>query len=275
MNGFFNSRPFPLILGHRGTPTHYQENTLAGFRKAKDLGAHGVELDVYMTRDEKIVVFHDEDTERLTGVKNLISQMTWDEASKLNIQKSIDRGDGTSVKYSQEHKIPLLEEVIWELPSDFLINIEMKAYAPDWNRRHTGTQVAEIIRNTASHDRVIVTSFDFFMLEYLEKAYPEIHSGFAYDGSMLGGLGDWINRFVDQSEKQGHLLERTPSDNLLNRLLKHNLVGQFIQSTVVDAEHTLLDTDTVSAFHNRDMLVGAYTLFPEDRRYSGNGFQQP
>ncbi|KEQ12238.1 hypothetical protein GZ78_27820 [Endozoicomonas numazuensis] len=274
MNGFFNSLSSPLILGHRGAPTHFQENTLAGFRMAKELGAHGVELDVYMTRDEKIVVFHDEDTERLTGEKNLITQMTWDEVSRLNIQKSVDRGDGTSAKYLREHKITLLEEVIWELPDDFLINIEMKAYAPDWSRRHTGTHIAEIIKKTGSQDRVIVTSFDFFMLDYLEKACPEIHSGFAYDGSMLGGLGEWLNRFSHLTEMQSNHSERTASDNFLNMLLKHNLVGQFVQSSVVDAEYKLLDSDTVTAFHDRNMLVGAYTLFPEDKRYSGTGESQ-
>ncbi|WP_062270160.1 glycerophosphodiester phosphodiesterase [Endozoicomonas arenosclerae] len=265
MNGFFAPSSTPRVLGHRGAPTHFQENTLAGFRKAKDLGAQGIELDVFMTRDEKVVVFHDEETERLTGEKNRITDMTWDEVSRLSIQKSIDRGDGTHVKYSGEHKIPLLEEVIWELPDDFLINIEMKAYTLDWSRRHTGTHVAEIIKNTGAHNRVIVTSFDFFMLEYLERNCPEIHSGFAYDGSMLGGLGEWLNRFDFQQDSEA---QRTVSDNLLNMLLRGNTVGQFIQSTVVDAQHTLLDSETVTAFHNRNMLVGAYTLFPEDRRYS-------
>ncbi len=53
----------------------------------------------------------------------------------------------------------------------FRLNIEMKAYAPKWSRRHTGTEVARVVRKTASEDSVVVTSFDFFMLYHPEKEY--------------------------------------------------------------------------------------------------------
>jgi len=58
--------------------------------KAVELGIDGVELDVFLTADDKVVVFHDEDTERLTGQKGDITKMTWDEISKLHIQSKID-----------------------------------------------------------------------------------------------------------------------------------------------------------------------------------------
>ncbi|OQX40212.1 MAG: hypothetical protein B0D91_00240 [Oceanospirillales bacterium LUC14_002_19_P2] len=75
-NGFFANKNWPLVLGHRGVPLAHQENTLAGFRKAIELGVDGIELDVFKTRDDRIVVFHDEQTERLTGVAGLITEMT-------------------------------------------------------------------------------------------------------------------------------------------------------------------------------------------------------
>lgn len=135
-NGFFIRRNRPIVLGHRGVPTLHQENTISGFRRALELGLDGVEFDVYLTEDDKCVIFHDEDTERLTGVKGNITDMTWDEISKLRISRRIDMGGGKIVEYEKEERIPLLEEVLDEFGGKFLMDVEMKAYAPKWSRRH-------------------------------------------------------------------------------------------------------------------------------------------
>jgi glycerophosphoryl diester phosphodiesterase len=48
-----------FVIGHRGAPYYYPENTIASFRKALDLGANGLEFDLCLTKDKRIVVFHD------------------------------------------------------------------------------------------------------------------------------------------------------------------------------------------------------------------------
>lgn len=264
----FQERQRPLLLGHRGVPLLHQENTLAGLRRALELGIDGVEFDVFKTRDGRIVVFHDEDTERLTGVKGNITAMTWDEVSRLRIQRRIDMGDDRLIEYPDEERIPLLEEVLEEFRGKLLMNIEMKAYAPNWGRRHTGTEVARVIRRCGAQDSVVVTSFDFFMLYYLERELPGLHSGFAYDdGMMANAAGEWLRRFP---EFAGDLALAPGNQNdlsFLNFVLEGNAVGKAIGSTLVDVEYTLIDTDTVARFHAKDMLVGAYTAFPLDTRY--------
>ncbi len=268
MNGFFTEKMRPIVLGHRGVPKLHQENTLAGFRKAVELGVDGVELDVFKTKDDRIVVFHDEDTERLTGVKGKITEMTWEQVASLKIQRSVDRGDGIVDKYPSEQRIPLLQEVLEELSDQLLFNIEMKAYAPKWSRRHTGSEVAQVVRKARAENSVISTSFDFFMLKNLENEYPDIHSGFAYDAGMLGSTGEWLKRFAEYDSELS-IREGNQNDvNLLNILLEANIIGRFISSAVVAAEHTLIDSDTIEKFHNRNMLVGGYTLFPIDTRYT-------
>ena len=102
------------------------------------------------------------------------------------------------------------------------------------------------------------------MIEYLERACPEIHSGFTYDDGMLDGFDQWLKKFpllIDQAVPDSDSL------SFLNFILESNVIGHFINSTVVGAEHTLIDEDTVEKFHQRGMLAGAYTLFPEDKRY--------
>ena len=75
-----------MIFGHRGVPEEYQENTMAGFKRAVELGLDGVELDVFLTKDNRLVVFHDLDVERLTGAKGLVPDMTWNQLKDLEIQ---------------------------------------------------------------------------------------------------------------------------------------------------------------------------------------------
>lgn len=267
-NGFFGPKRRPLVLGHRGSPQMHQENTLAGIRAAAELGADGVEIDVFMTADGKLVLFHDENTERLTGVRGNITQMTWDEVARLRIRRSLDVGGGKRVSYPREERVALLEEVLEEFKGKLLFDIEMKAYGPDWSRRHCGTEVAKVVRRTKSENSVVITSFDFFMLYYLEREYPGLHSGFAYDDDMLEGfIGDWMRRIPQIRGRLSPDAENAEKRNqigFINWLAETNAVGALIGSTVLSIEHTLIDEDTVEKFHARNMLVGAYTLLSLD-----------
>jgi len=275
-NCFFRQKNSPLVLGHRGVPKLHQENTLSGFRKAVELGVDGVELDVFKTADDRVVVFHDEQTERLTGVRGNITEMTWDEISRLRVRRRVDMGDGVTITYPQKERIPLLEEVLDEFKDKLLFNIEMKAYSPQWGRRHTGTEVARLVREASARDSVVITSFDFFMLYYLEWEFPGLHSGFAYDDGMLQGtIGEWFRKVPEIATDLAKAPGNQNDLSFLNFVLEANTVGAMIGSTVVAAEHTLIDTDTVEEFHAKDMLVGAYTAYPMDTRFVRYPEQNP
>jgi glycerophosphoryl diester phosphodiesterase len=68
-------RPIPLevpvrelyIIGHRGAPHRFPENTMASFREALDLGANGLELDLCLTKDRNVAVFHDPEPVKYPG----------------------------------------------------------------------------------------------------------------------------------------------------------------------------------------------------------------
>ncbi|HDP37306.1 MAG TPA: glycerophosphodiester phosphodiesterase, partial [Candidatus Atribacteria bacterium] len=77
----------PLIIGHRGAKGIAPENSLSGFKKAVELGIDGVELDVHLTKDGKLVVIHDIDLKRLTGIKIPIKQFTFEELKKYDISE--------------------------------------------------------------------------------------------------------------------------------------------------------------------------------------------
>ena len=71
------------IYAHRGFSEKYPENTMLAFRKAAELGVEGLEIDVHLTKDGELVVMHDENTVRTTGVNALIKDLTLEERRKV------------------------------------------------------------------------------------------------------------------------------------------------------------------------------------------------
>ncbi len=243
----------------------HQENSLAGFRRALELGIDGVEFDVFLISDEKVVVFHDQDTERLTGVKGNINELTWDEVSRLRLQRRVDLGGGNVKEFESEERIPLLEEVLAEFGGKLLMDVEMKPEMPDWSLRHTGTETAKIIRQSRVDDFVVATSLDFLLLYYLERECPGIESAFAYDDDILGRVGKWARWIPEFGTELAAAPGNQNTESFINAVMESNIIGKIISSSAVMTEHSLIDSDTVRKFHDRGMIVGAYTLFPLDK----------
>lgn len=74
------------VIGHRGAPGIYPENTISSIIKAIELKVDGVEVDVRSTSDNVLVLFHDEKLDRLIGVSKYLSEVTYDYLSKLKLR---------------------------------------------------------------------------------------------------------------------------------------------------------------------------------------------
>ncbi len=229
----------PFILAHRGLVTEYQENTLPAIQRAIDNQyCNGAEFDVFLTKDNKVVLFHDENLKRLTGVDRSIYEMTWNDLKTIQILPEIEV-DGGIRKYAGPANIPLLEEALETIKGkDFFVDIELKAYALSWTKRKVGREVAKIVKHMEMLEQVVCTSFNFFMLYDLEKVHRPTPSGFAYDDNMPFSL------------------------KMTNWLMEANIIGKLVHSNAVCSEYTLIDKDTVEKYHRRDMTVGCFTLYP-------------
>lgn len=75
--------PIPELVGHRGYPRHYPENTLAGIEAAIAAGARYIETDVQLTKDQIPVLFHDHDLVRICGVQGTIADYTFDQLQQF------------------------------------------------------------------------------------------------------------------------------------------------------------------------------------------------
>ncbi len=91
---------------HRGYSALYPENTLLAFEKANEIKKQhnvlGVELDVQMTRDGKLILFHDTDLERLTDTKGKVKDYTYEELKHLTIKH----------QFFPNQPIPLLKDLL-------------------------------------------------------------------------------------------------------------------------------------------------------------------
>ena len=104
----------PKIIAHRGVTRNDQENTLPAYHQAFSDGADGLEIDVRLSKDEKPIIFHDEDTSRLFKKNLEIKNTTFFELKALG---------------NNENRIPLLDEVLDFLPQNKECFIEIKSDA--------------------------------------------------------------------------------------------------------------------------------------------------
>ena len=75
------------IYAHRGYSGKYPENTMLAFEKAAETGCDGIELDVQLTKDGKLVVIHDESVDRTTTGTGKVKDFTYDELARFNAAK--------------------------------------------------------------------------------------------------------------------------------------------------------------------------------------------
>ena len=113
MNTFIN-------YAHRGASAYAPENTMSAFKKAFEIGANGIELDLQKTKDDKIVIFHDDRIEKKSNGTGKISDYTYSELLKL------DFGSLFSTEYKNE-KIVLFEDFMKSVSNrDLVLAIELK-----------------------------------------------------------------------------------------------------------------------------------------------------
>lgn len=153
------------VTAHRGASVLYPENTMAAFIGAKELGADWIELDVQQTKDEYIIVMHDTNFKRTTGVNLDIWSATLEDVEKL------DAGSFKGSQFKGE-KVPLLENVIkWAKENSIKLNIELK---PTGKEKNFEQNVANIIKKYNFENNCVITSQVYEVLENFKKVNTNI-----------------------------------------------------------------------------------------------------
>ncbi len=144
----FLDHPGPLAFAHQGGGAEHPENTMAAFDHAVSLGYRYLETDVHVTADGVLVVFHDDELDRMTDSSGRIEDLPWSMVRQARVA-------GT-------HPIPLLEDLLGAWP-EVRVNIDPKQDA-------AVTPLVEVLRRTAATSRVAVGAFSDRRLSRLAHA---------------------------------------------------------------------------------------------------------
>lgn len=155
----------PVIIAHRGNNFTYPENTLAGLRSAFELGCTAVEFDIQMTADEILIVLHDDNTFRTSGLEQSVFSSTYNDLQSTSVHEPKRLGE--------KHKptpISTLEDVI-KLLEDFPsahAYIEVKEESLEkWGRQKVIDKLLPIVR--AQSPQCTIISFDLPVLNLIRE----------------------------------------------------------------------------------------------------------
>lgn len=166
-SGDLGSSQHILVMAHRGASREAPENTLPAFEKSIELGADYIELDVQEAKDGEIIVTHDANLYRCTGLNANVWQLSLPEIQKLNAGRHFPEYDGT--------KIPSLREVMELCKGKIRLNIELKS---NGHEKALEKNVADIITEYEMDNDVVITSLTKKCLINFKKEKPEIPCGY-------------------------------------------------------------------------------------------------
>ena len=164
-----------FLYAHRGASAEAPENTLVAFRRALEVGADGVELDVHLSADSVPVVIHDDTLDRTTDGSGPVAAQS--EASLARL----DAGVWFAPEFTGE-ELPTLEAALCLLTGQLRLNVEIKD-------ARAGVAVFDLLRHFPQVD-ALVSSFDYGVLTQLRRTAPDLPLALLYDG------GSWQRALV-------------------------------------------------------------------------------
>ena len=205
------------------------ENSMTAFRRAVEAG-YGIELDVQLTADGQVVVIHDPDPARVTGVHGNVHEMTYAELSRLRLGPGGDADDGGSEESGEEstaERIPLFADVLALVNGRVPLIVEIK---PEGEPLRTVEATAALL---SDYQGVFcVESFHPMVLVWLKKHCPEMLRGqlstdFGKDGVNIpayqrGALTNLLVNFLAKPDfiAYRHIHKNQPSYRICRRLYR-------------------------------------------------------
>ena len=211
----------PLLFAHRGFSGNYPENSPLAFRMAVEkTNADGIESDVHITKDGRLVIFHDASVERTSNGTGFIKDMTYDELLTLDI------GAWKSPEFAGQHIWTFGQLLDFCKETKMLLNMELKNYEVFYEGLEQ--RVIDEICARQMQDQVFVSSFNHISMQQFKELCPDIETGLLYD-----------KPYLDME----HYVQRSNADNMHPRYM------------LLQYQPELMDL-----FHGRGMKVNTWTV---------------
>lgn len=224
----------PLVCAHRGAKAKFPENSLPSFQEAARLNVDILETDVHLTKDNELVVFHDESLDRTTDKKGLIRDYTLEELRQIDIGYNFSLDD--KFPFRGKNLQILTIKNLFEAFRSFWINIDIKT---------NDFKAAEILANLLSEcnrdKSVIIGSFHPPVLEHFRKIAPNVATA-AHAGE--------VRRFII------HLRTHTLA------FFKPRFAA--FQVPIKHGETTIITRKFIQAAHKKGIAVMVWTINDEE-----------
>lgn len=215
-----------IIIAHRGESFDAPENTLAAINLAWKNKVKSVEIDIHLTYDNEIVVIHDYDTLRVSGIKKVIRK------TSLRELKHLDVGSYKGLKWKNE-RIPNLQEVLQTVPLDGKLIIEIKS-----DDRILEKLKLDLARSQLNNSQIEIIAFDLNTIAKAKQMMPEY--------KML-----WL---LDLDYFWPHWLLRINKQRLIRIVKKHKLEGVNVWAGKI------LNRNFIEKFHQAGLLIYTWTV---------------
>jgi glycerophosphoryl diester phosphodiesterase len=165
---WFFGRNRPLVMAHRGDASQAPENTVEAMRGALEIGVDSLETDARLTKDNHLVLFHDDDLRRTTGEEGTVGELTLDELRQIDLGRAFSP-NGTDFPFRGKGlHVVTIREAFEEFP-DTRFNVDMKD-----DDKAAPAVLAEAIREYERQDSVVVASFIPSTLERFREIMPSV-----------------------------------------------------------------------------------------------------
>lgn len=158
------------IIGHRGARNEAPENTLQGFRHAQEHGCLHFELDIQLSADDVLIVYHDKSLKRTSGKRSKLTKQSYAQLAKTDAR--LNTPGWPSPCY-----ISCLEDIICAVPHTLSWQFEVKT-----DKRSILSTIAEKLSTLIDlhnlYDTCHVTSTNKWFLTYIRLKNPVIQTGF-------------------------------------------------------------------------------------------------
>jgi len=175
-----------MYIAHRGASYDAPENTLAAVKLAWDKNADAVEIDVHLSKDNRIMVIHDKDTKRTSGEKLVVKNTNSDELRKMDV-------GGFKGSDFMGEKIPFLEEVVETIPAGKKLFIEIKC----------GTEVLpflkDLVEKSSKKEQLIIIGFDFEVVEKAKNLIPNVPVYWLH----VNVVGEYDKKWIEKAKQAG------------------------------------------------------------------------
>lgn len=234
----------PLVVAHRGASRQAPENTLCAFRKALEMGADGLELDVRFSADGVPVVIHDERLERTSTGSGRVSDLP------LSSLCQLDAGRWFGAEF-QGQRIPRLEAAAAEAARRrALLLVEIKSEG-EAAVQHCDA-VVQVLKRSGALELSFVQSFDLGLIKTLKRRFPIVKTAALFDAlpsdPIQATLDSGARALVVRSRRLGRRLLQDCHRNGLpviawtvnSRVTMRRLISQEVDGIITDFPARLL-----------------------------------